>query len=274
MLYVKKNIFSDKESGKSSKGFYAALEISVLMTDSACFFAYNEGEKLEDDNYIAESQSSVSEEAVDKKYTDVPKATDATVTQSTAAATTTAAVTTTTAVTEAHIATIPAAGISVSESPAEKTTAEAEAESTKAAADKLVKATAPLADMNSIINPFSGTELVKNEATGSWQTHNGADIAAEVGTEVYAISPGKVTAVNDDPLWGTTVVIDHHNGYISKYCSLAKDLSVQAGDTVLSGDVIGTIGDTADIESALEPHLHIEITHNGSYEDLISLLRQ
>ncbi|MCD7890916.1 MAG: M23 family metallopeptidase [Ruminococcus sp.] len=128
--------------------------------------------------------------------------------------------------------------------------------------------------MNSIINPFSGTELVKNEATGSWQTHNGADIAAEVGTEVYAISPGKVTAVNDDPLWGTTVVIDHHNGYISKYCSLAKDLSVQAGDTVLSGDVIGTIGDTADIESALEPHLHIEITHNGSYEDLISLLRQ
>ncbi|MCD8188547.1 MAG: M23 family metallopeptidase [Ruminococcus sp.] len=128
--------------------------------------------------------------------------------------------------------------------------------------------------MSSVINPFSGTELVKNETTGSWQTHNGADIAAEIGTEVYAISPGEFTAVNDDPLWGTTVVIDHHNGYISKYCSLARDLSVQAGDTVLSGDVIGTIGDTADIESALEPHLHIEITHNGSYEDPISLLRQ
>ena len=96
---------------------------------------------------------------------------------------------------------------------------------------------------------------------------NGTDIAAETGTEVYAVSPGEVTAVNDDPLWGTTVVIDHHNGYITKYCGLGKDLSVQKGDVLASGNVIGVTGDTADIESSLSPHLHIEIMHNGSYID-------
>ena len=266
---MKKNIFSDNESGKSSKGFYAALGISAVMIGSACFFAYNEGEKLDKNNLSAESQNSLSEEAVDKKSTDVPKLTTQASTSS--AVRTTTVMTTTAAMTEttAHAATLPAASISVSEPPAaEQPGSDPSVEET--AAEKLVNVSAPLADMSSVINPFSGTELVKNETTGSWQTHNGTDIAAEVGTEVFAVSPGEVTAVNEDPLWGITVIIDHHNGYISRYCSLAKDLSVQEGDSVVSGDVIGVTGDTADIESALEPHLHIEIMHNGSYQDPMS----
>ncbi|MBQ8297482.1 MAG: M23 family metallopeptidase [Ruminococcus sp.] len=270
---MKKNIFSDKETGKSSKGFYAALGISALMIGSACFFAYNEGEKLKEDNLTAENKSSISEEAVDKKYTDIPKLTYAAVTT---ARTSTTTVRTTTAVpaTTAHIATLPAAGISVAEPPEEDSaSAAAVTEAAQTAADKLANVSLPLADISNVITPFSGTELVKNETTGSWQTHNGTDIAAEVGAEVYAISPGEVSAVNDDPLWGTTVVIDHHNGYISKYCSLAKELSVQVGDTLASGDVIGVIGETADIESALAPHLHIEITHNGRYQDPMNLLQ-
>jgi murein DD-endopeptidase MepM/ murein hydrolase activator NlpD len=269
VLYVKKNMFSDKNSGKSSKGFYAALGISILMIGSACYFAYNEGEKLSEDNFTAQSQSSVSEEAVDKKYTDIPKSAVTTVI-------TTTALPATEAQTEAtHIATLPAAAIVVDEPPAYEEVSEEIIPETEAAAetaaDKLANITAPLEDMSSVVNPFSGTELVKNETTGSWQTHNGCDIAAEIGAEVYAISSGEVTAVNDDPLWGTAVVIDHHNGYISRYYGLDRNLAVQAGDVLASGDVIGTVGDTADIESALASHLHIEITHNGSYLDPMTL---
>ena len=34
-----------------------------------------------------------------------------------------------------------------------------------------------------------------------------------------------------------------------------------------SGDIIGSVGDTADIESAIEPHLHIEIMRGGKYQN-------
>ncbi len=255
---MKKNIFSDNGSGKGTKGFYAALGISALMIGSACFFAYNQGEKILKDSELTASQSSLSEEAVDRKYTDIPKAvTTAAETKSTAVMTTVARITT--------AAPIPAADIVVDEPPADAAAVQNDTSDT--AEQKLENVSAPLADMSGIINPFSGTELVKNETTGSWQTHNGTDIAAETGTEVYAVSPGEVTAVNDDPLWGTTVVIDHPNGYITKYCGLGKDLSVQKGDVLASGNVIGVTGDTADIESSLSPHLHIEIMHNGSYID-------
>lgn len=255
---MKKNIFSDNESGKSSKGFYAALGISALMIGSACYFAYNQGEKIaENNNIVAENSITPQEEPVDKKSTDIPKTTTSALYTTRASATTTI----TTAIT------LPAAMIATDTPPV--TTA---VTTTSSAVVRLENPTAPLADMSSIITPFSGSELVKNETTGSWQTHNGVDIAAEVGTEVYAVSPGQVTAVNEDPLWGITVIIDHHNGFVTKYCSLAKDLSVQKGDTVVSGDVIGVIGDTADIESALTPHLHFEILHNGAYADPMALI--
>ena len=86
---MKKNIFSDNGSGKGTKGFYAALGISALMIGSACFFAYNQGEKILKDSELTASQSSLSEEAVDRKYTDIPKAvTTAAETKSTAVMTT------------------------------------------------------------------------------------------------------------------------------------------------------------------------------------------
>lgn len=43
MLYVK-----DNNMKKGSKGFYAALGISAVMIGSACFFAYDQGEKLKE----------------------------------------------------------------------------------------------------------------------------------------------------------------------------------------------------------------------------------
>lgn len=259
---MKKNIFSDNESSKGSKGFYAALGISALMIGSACYFAYDQSQKISDNNKItAENSITAQDEAVDKKSTDIPKAvTSAVFTGSTAS-------TTTTVITVTSVATLPAAAIATDTPP----TAAAELETTEASG-KLENPKAPLADMSNIITPFSGSELVKNETTGSWQTHNGVDIAAEVGTEVCAVSSGQVTAVNEDPLWGITVIIDHHNGFVTKYCSLAKDVSVQKGDTVVSGDVIGVIGDTADIESALAPHLHFEIMHNGAFADPLSFI--
>ena len=246
---------------KSSKGFYAALGISAVMIGSACFFSYNEGNKLADKNPAAIKPQN-SEAAVDNKQTNVPK-------------TTTASRTTTTTVysyvaTTKPIVTIPAAEIIKTEPPKKTQTDSQKPADSPTSAGKLENPKAPLKDISSVINPFSGGELVKNETTGSWQTHNGADIKAESGADVYAISSGEVTDITTDNLWGVTVTINHHNGYISKYCGLGSDLSVQKGDTVASGSLIGVVGTSADIESALEPHLHIELTHNGNYIDPVA----
>ncbi|MDD6059503.1 MAG: M23 family metallopeptidase [Ruminococcus sp.] len=253
----------DDNMKKSSKGFYAALGISAVMIGSACFFSYNEGNKLSDKNpAVIKPQSS--DAAVDNKQTNIPRTTSVSKTRP---------VTTTeiTSVTSTRpLVTIPAAEIIKTEPPKNTQTSAQKPADSPTIAGKLENPKPPLKDISSVINPFSGGELVKNETTGSWQTHNGTDIKAESGAEVYAISSGEVTDITTDNLWGVTVTVNHHNGYISKYCGLGSDLSVQKGDTVASGSVIGVVGTSADIESALEPHLHIELTHNGSYIDPVA----
>ncbi len=258
---VKKNELTDKHYAKGSKGFYAALGISAVMIGAACLFAHKQGDRIADMKPVT-NKPAVHEAAVDRQVTNIPKAT-------TPAYRVTTAVVTMPIFTDAPTATIPAAEISVDAPPAAEPV-QAEAEET--AAQDMTDLKLPVADISNIINPFSGGELVKNETTGSWQTHNGVDIAAEVGAEVYAVAGGEVTAVKNDALWGVTLLLDHKNGYTTRYCGLNADLAVQEGDKLNGGDVIGTVGGSADIESSLAPHIHIEMTHNGAFIDPLPLL--
>lgn len=123
-----------------------------------------------------------------------------------------------------------------------------------------------------IIQEFSGDNLVKNNTTGVWQTHNGVDIAGSSGDEVRAMAAGTVIDIHDDPLWGTVVTIDHGDGINARYCGLNKGLNVENGGTVSAQDVIGAIGDTADIESSMESHLHLEVLRNGEYVNPIDVI--
>ncbi len=269
VLYVKK--FSDNKKG--SKGFYTALGISAVMIGSACYFAYEQGEKLTNE-FSAKNSVSESNKPVDKTVENVPKITTEFVYRQTTTAQTTTRVSVATAPpveTAPPVVTIPSAEIyDYEEQPVYN---ETEEEAEPAGAVKLENVKYPLADINEIVGVFSGGELVKSITTGSWQTHNGVDILAEVGAEVYAVSNGEVAEIKNDPVWGVTVLIDHHNGFMTKYCGLSNGLDVQCGDMVISGDLIGTVGNTADIESALSPHLHMELTHNGNYIDPLSALK-
>ena len=123
-----------------------------------------------------------------------------------------------------------------------------------------------------IVNPFSNGELVKSTTTNVWSTHNGVDIAAEIGAPVKCMTNGKVTDVGNDPLWGNYVVIDHGNGIESKYCGLNSTLTVKTGDEVSAGTVIGAVSDSAKIELADPSHLHFEVKQNGSYIDPIAYI--
>ena len=110
---------------------------------------------------------------------------------------------------------------------------------------------------------FSVDELKYNETLGDWRTHDGVDIAAEVGTQVLAACSGTVTQVIDDDLMGTSVTIAHDDGYETIYSNLQSVPTVSEGQEVSAGEVIGSVGCTSIAEFAVPAHLHFGVTKDG-----------
>ena len=119
----------------------------------------------------------------------------------------------------------------------------------------------------STVTAFSPDTLIRNETMGDWRTHDGMDLGCELGTTVMATAEGMVESVVHDDMLGTTITITHGGGITSVYANLAEETAVTAGDEVIAGDIIGTVGDTALSESALEPHLHFALYQDGTPVD-------
>lgn len=120
--------------------------------------------------------------------------------------------------------------------------------------------------------PYADTELVFNSTINCWKTHKGVDFKVDEGTEVKAIEDGTVISVETNILEGTVVTIKHTDVYTSVYKSLAEDVRVKAGDTVTKGAVIGIASDTAWNETAMGPHLHLEVLQDGANINPMSIL--
>jgi len=95
---------------------------------------------------------------------------------------------------------------------------------------------------------------------GETRFHKGMDIAVREGSSVYAPAEGKVVSVGDQAGYGLTVVVQHANGYQSRYAHLSSS-NVQAGQTVSAGDVLARSGNTGRSTGA---HLHLEVLENGN----------
>lgn len=118
-----------------------------------------------------------------------------------------------------------------------------------------------------VVTVFAVDELIYNETMGDWRTHDGMDIAAPQGTTVLAASSGTVAAIEDDPMMGTTVIIDHDGGYRTTYANLQARPNVREGESVSAGQIIGAVGSTASAESAQGPHLHFSVSKDGEAMD-------
>ncbi len=114
-----------------------------------------------------------------------------------------------------------------------------------------------------VFQRFSEGKLVHNKTLNDWRTHNGVDFAADRGTDVVAVQTGTVSSLQNDPLWGWVVEIDHGNGLSSRTCGLSEKLSVSEGERVSAGQVIGRVG-SIPCESTLQSHIHLEIKKNGT----------
>ena len=95
--------------------------------------------------------------------------------------------------------------------------------------------------------------------TNEREFHSGIDIRAERGTPVYAPASGTVVHAGPAQDYGTAVVLDHGQDIRSLYGHLSK-LSVEPGQRVVRGAVIGYTGNTG---RSSGPHLHYEIMVKG-----------
>lgn len=114
---------------------------------------------------------------------------------------------------------------------------------------------------------FSVDQLAYDATLGDWRTHDGIDIQAAAGSVVTAAAPGTVLSVDADGRLGTTIVVDHHNGYVTTYASLQPETAVLAGDTVALGDTLGSVGNTSLSEAGLGAHLHFSVVKDGQAVD-------
>lgn len=102
-----------------------------------------------------------------------------------------------------------------------------------------------------------------------YRTHLGIDIGTVAGASVSAMADGTVAQVWQDVSMGQCVAIKHGGDAYTVYKNLSLELpaSVVVGASVKAGDIIGTVGESAMVELADEPHLHVEMTVKGLQVD-------
>lgn len=95
-----------------------------------------------------------------------------------------------------------------------------------------------------------------------WGTmHKGIDIAAPIGTPIYAVQDGTVIDSGPASGFGNWIRIQHDDGSISVYGHMPSDmLYVQPGDRVQAGDEIAGMGSEGQSTGS---HLHFEIWPDG-----------
>ncbi len=124
--------------------------------------------------------------------------------------------------------------------------------------------------------PSSGSGSVKGTNSFIWPAracvtqsfyswHSGVDLAAALGTPVYAADSGVVisAATGWNYGYGNMILIDHGNGFVTRYGHLSA-FAVVRGQAVKKGALIGRMGSTG---HSTGPHVHFEVIYKGSYRN-------
>lgn len=83
-------------------------------------------------------------------------------------------------------------------------------------------------------------------------------VSGEVGEKVFAVAPGVVTAIAEDAKTGTTITMDLGSGYVAKYGQL-KDVTMQEGDVVEKGEILGYLGEPTKYYSVEGCNLYFQL---------------
>jgi len=108
----------------------------------------------------------------------------------------------------------------------------------------------------------------KGQAVYNGKGHNGIDLAASIGTQVYSAHDGQVMGTGNTDLtcagasYGKWILIKHTNGLTTLYAHLSL-IKVSTGQTVKRGEVIALSGNTG---YSTGPHLHFSLYASDGVE--------
>lgn len=115
----------------------------------------------------------------------------------------------------------------------------------------------------SLSNPYGSR--VKPGGQGE-TVHTGIDIPAPEGEVILAAADGTVSEVGFDPERGNYLVLDHGDGLTTLY-GQCRDFTVEEGDTVRVGEMIGAVGSTG---MSTGPHLHFEVRQDNEPQNPVA----
>ncbi len=104
----------------------------------------------------------------------------------------------------------------------------------------------------------------------AWACHHAIDIAAPLGTAIYAAAAGEVVKAGytEYPGYGRMIVVRHEDGYQTLYGHLSTSY-VHVGEHVARGELIARMGSTG---RSTGSHLHFEIAQDSWLLDPLRVL--
>lgn len=107
---------------------------------------------------------------------------------------------------------------------------------------------------------------------GGRRRHKGIDILGELNAPVLASQSGRVSLTEDSGGYGNVVIIQHGNGFESRYAHL-NQIQTHVGDWIWQGQQIGLLGKTGNADHRIIlPHVHYEIRKDSQEVDPMAYL--
>lgn len=99
-----------------------------------------------------------------------------------------------------------------------------------------------------------------------YRVHLGIDIETEANAPVYAAADGVISEVKYDVKMGYCISVKHGTDTYTIYKNLGETAAegIAEGVSVRAGQLIGFVGESAMVEIAEGPHLHLEMTVAGT----------
>lgn len=114
--------------------------------------------------------------------------------------------------------------------------------------------------------PVSGRVMAgfgETDSKGEASLHNGIDVGSALGIPVVSPYSGVVTLIGEDPQLGRIIKLDFGEGWTGVLGNLG-DVSVQNGQKIEAGQVLGTVGLSAPLKKTW---LHFELRKDGKPVD-------
>ncbi len=116
-----------------------------------------------------------------------------------------------------------------------------------------------------LLNVHDSELQVFSPTMNDYRVHLGIDVITTDGAPVYSVADGTVMQIWEDVRMGQCIAVKHNGDAVSIYKNVSTELpkGIIEGAKVKAGQQIATVGATAMVEIADEPHLHFEMTVGG-----------